>query len=167
VRRARPGVGLLALLALVPACGGTPPPAHAAVGTFRLDAEDYARRLLRDELHARAGKPGRAAPVPDARQRAKLREACRQRARTTGLSLDLRADGRYVVRYRFGRESGRYAGSWTRAGDRLTLRTTYAPSGPVHTIPEVQATLTAEGMLFSGWPLPHDFLLRRVPARGP
>ena len=152
------------VLVLGALCGGCAEddeaPLREAVGTWRLDRRDYAERLL--AIRVRESRR-RAADALDDEARAKVEAECRELAATLHLTLALGEDGTYVVRLRSGAEESRYAGSWTRAGNQLTFQTTRSPTGVVTSLPDVQAVLTPEGLLFSGWLVPHDFLLRLEP----
>lgn len=142
-------VYLAALLLAVFAagCGGEGVDGPSPVGLYALDREAYARALLQGE-----------APGQD---RAETVARARQQAAQLDIQLALEADGSFVVRYRFGREEGRYRGTWRHDGGRVTLVTTHAPGGPLGTARTTVARHRPDGLWFDEGAVPRPFVLRR------
>ena len=150
-----PRVGILAILIglLGTGCAEDVTPARDPVGLYRIDRTDYAVRLWQ------AGDPARAGKRPAAKD--ETWEAARKTAAGVTLRADVRADGTFVVSYRFGKERGTGRGAWIQDDDALTMRITHDAAGPVKRGASVTATIEDAGLRFEGWPVPHAFLLRR------
>ncbi len=143
----------LLLAGLVSACADEAVPVADPLGTFTLDRTDYAVGLWQ------SGDPARVGKRPAAKDEAW--QAARSAAAAVSLRADVRADGTFVVSYRFAKERGTGRGAWTQDGDALTLRITHDAAGPVQRGATVTASIVDAGLRFEGWPVPHAFLLRR------
>ena len=161
--RALAGLLLLALAAIVPACGDGDGSARDAAGRYELDRMDYARKLAAALLETKDGKP-REGVTP--KRRADVRKAAVEKARGIQLALELREDGAFMATVTDAGGEQRLGGTWTQDGKRVTFRTTAIPGGRVTTIPDVTARITAEGLEFdaevSGFVVPHAFRVQRV-----
>ena len=133
-------------------CGGPSLSALSPAGTYHLDRVGYALSLWRAEDAARAEK------APGAGDESW--EAARRAAATVALRLDIRPEGTFVVRYRFGSERGARRGAWRQDGDQVVLQITHDAAGPIQSGAVVTARMTPEGLRFQGWPVPYAFLLR-------
>lgn len=146
-------------LVLLSGCGPEGGGPSVAAGGYVLDRAAYATALE----HARMPPRAASDPKPDEdalERRAAVVRASREAARAVNLRLQLDAHGGFVVRYRFGKERGQRRGVWTQAGDQLTMRITHDAAGPVQRGAAVTATIAPAGLRLSGWPVPHELLLR-------
>ena len=158
MRRLLGSVLLLAVCLAPTGCGGDPTPELELGGIYVLDRSAYARVLVLERI---AEGDGVASRLPTEEERRRLLAEARRTAESISLRLDLGSDKTFIVRYRFGKETGRFLGAWSLHGGRLSLRTTHDAAGPVKSGAQVEADVDEGGIHFKGWPVPHDFTLRR------
>ena len=145
------------LSALAAGCADDEEPLPSPVGVYELDRKAYVRSLLGPE----PDEP----PEDEAARKARRAARAEAHARAQGeaarldVQLALEADGSFVVRYRFGKEEGRYRGTWMLREERITLVTTDAPSGPLGTATTTTVRYGPDVLHFEASPRP--FVLRR------
>lgn len=142
-----PFVAALATSFPLAACGD---PAEGVPGVYVLDRETFRREALeRLRRGASAEAEGLAGPGRRALEATWQRQA-ESEAAAIRLRLDLGADGRFAVVYRYGDEQGHGRGSWTLEDERLLLRTDEESGRPLPTPLEAEATLDGAGLRLAG-----------------
>ncbi len=122
-----------------------------------LDRAAYAQSLVQEDTAA-----GTQTPTPESvKRRAAAVEQARREAARLHIRLALEEDGSFVVRYRFSKEEGSFRGTWVRQGERITLKTTHAPGGPLGTVNTTVVRYGPGELWFEAGAVPRPFVLRR------
>ncbi len=154
---------LLMMAATLAACGddGAPRP-----GTYVFDRETYRRDAI--ERRRLAHGSDADALLGSARRalEARWRQEADAEAAAIRLRLDLSADGRFHVVYRYGDEQGDARGGWSYETGRLRLRTEEEGGRPLAEPSETEGTVDGDAVRLAGLRAPIPIPLRRAPAAG-
>lgn len=158
----RRGLGMVLLVGLGLGLAGCGDPTGDIPGVYVLDRETFRREALeRLRRGASAEAEGLAGPARRALETTWQQQA-EAEAAAIRLRLDLGADGRFAVVYRYGDEQGHGRGSWALQGDRLLLRTEEESGRPLPKPLEAEAALDDSGMRLSGDRVPIPIPLVRA-----
>ena len=152
---------LLVLCLLLVACGDSDGIDKDLAGTYVLAPADFAKAAL---LRRRAtGEAGLTESSASERRmiEATWKQAAKDESKRTAMQLTLSTDGRFVSRFRFGREEGASAGTWTRQGERVILFTTAEKGRRLQKPYRTEAHIEATGLRIEGDRVPIPFSLRR------
>lgn len=130
-------------------------------GTYELAPGDFAKAALHRRRLLGEGRLAESTPSERRVVEATWKQAAVDEANRTAMRLTLSADGRFVARFRFGREEGASAGTWIRQGDEVLLTTTAEKGRRLQKPYRTRALIRDETLRVEGERVPIPFTLSR------